>query len=691
MKSWKPLFFGLLGVSLLCAAHAQEAPSTREGKEFTVYHGVKVPDPYRWLEEANSPEVKAWIEAQNRHTEAVATTYPKRDQLVKRIGELSLTAPSRYSPRIAGDKLLFMRESPPAPQPVLVGQDWPGGEERVLVDTNKSEHPSAITEFWPSPSGRYVAYGTAVGGSELTTIFFVDVTTGTTLKDTLPDAGGGTTPPSLVWDSDEGGVTYVKLPKGELFNASLYHHTLGQSASDDTEAFGQGLSRVAEWELSASKDGKTAAAMVHFGDGAPYRLYMRNGQGTWKSVLGPAADIRGGGKWIGDRILVTSFKDAPRGRVWSVSAQGRTNEVVAQGQWAIKKVNPIAGGVLVNRVWGADQRVEHWSLEGRLIRVLDLPQQGIAVGAIASSSSNDKALLTLSGWTLPRRWVSYDGTSGEVKTVFELEPAGDYSDIVTTQTEAVSQDGTRIPLSILHHKSVKPSGDNPTILYAYGGFGVVKAPTFLGANLAWLERGGVYVVANIRGGREYGEPWHQAGMKTNKQNCFDDFYACAQALFEAGWTNPDKLGIMGGSNGGLLVGASLIQHPETYRAVVGLVGIYDCFGHESFANGQYNIPEFGTKTRPEEFRAIHAYSPIHNIKQGAKYPAVLLQTGENDLRVAPWQSRKFAAALQKATGSKHPVVVLTQRNAGHGQGASFSQKVGKTALALAFFAQELGL
>lgn len=672
-----------------------QAPPTPVGNDSTTYHGVTVPDPYRWLEEADSPQVKDWIRAQNEYTEEVVSRYPGGAALAERIGELSLTAPSRYSPRIAGNTLLFMRETPPLPQPVLVGQDWPEGEEKVLVDTNKAEHPSAITEFWPSPSGRYVAYGTAVGGSELTTIFFVDVTTGETLKDVLPDAGGGTTPPALVWDGDEKGVTYVKLPEGEagqasLFHASLYHHTLGQAAKDDTPAFGQGLSRVAEWELSSNKSGSVAAAMVHFGDGAPYRLYMRSGK-TWSKVLGPEANIRGGGKWLGDQILVVSFQDAARGKILAVSPDGIQETLLEQGQWAIKGAYPIADGILVNRVWGPDQRLEHWNLKGELVRVLDLPQSGVGYGAIASSQSSSKALITYSGWTTPMNWVSYDGESGAVETLFSLEPAGDYSQVRVTRGEAVSQDGTRIPLSILHLAEVKPNGDNPTILYGYGGFGVIKAPTFLGSTLAWLERGGVYVVANIRGGREYGEPWHQAGMQTRKQNCFDDFYAASRALVESGWTRPEKLGIMGGSNGGLLVGASLVQHPEAFRAVVGLVGIYDCFGHESFPNGQYNIPEYGTKTQPDQFKAIHAYSPIHNLKAGTNYPALLLQTGENDLRVAPWQSRKFAAAVQAATASSHPVVVLTQQNAGHGQGASFSQKVGKTALALTFLAQELGV
>ena len=670
------------------AVLAQEAPATRKGDESKTYHGVKVPEPYHWLEAAEDPEVKAWIEAQNAYAEGQLSAYPGREAMATRITELALTAPTRTSPELARKTLLFMKDSPPAPQPVLMAQAWPGGEEKVVVDTNADENPSAIAHFWPSPSGRYVAYGTAVGGSELITIFFVEVATGKKLGDVLTNAGGGTTPASLAWDPDEKGVTYVRLPEGSLFDASLYHHELGAEPTKDTAAYGQGFSPIAEWDLSAS--GNHLAALVHKGDGAPTEVAFR-GPGGWKMALDESFDVRGGGRWLGDRLLVVSYQGAPRGKVLAVSPDGTTQTVVPQGEWAVKDVYPIEGGVLVARVWGPDQAVEHWSADGKLVRKVPLPATGIGLGTIASSSSSKDALLTYRGWKVPERWVNYDGATGKLDTVWELKPVGDYGSIEVTRLEATSKDGSKVPISVLHHKSVTPNGKRPTILYAYGGFGVLQQPNFLGSTLAWLERGGVYAVANIRGGGEFGEPWHQGGMKTRKQNCFDDFYACAQALEKAGWTNPDKLGIMGGSNGGLLVGASLVQHPKAFEAVVGLVGVYDSLGHERFPNGTYNVPEYGDSKVKSEFEAVLAYSPLQNVKEGTSYPAVLLQTGENDLRVAPWQTRKFGAALQDATTSGEPVLLVTQTNAGHGAGASFSQKVGKTALALSFMAQQLGL
>ena len=669
---------------------AQQQPTTKTVPHSKSYHGISVPDPYHWLQSSKDPAVKTWIEAQNRYAESELAKYSGRESLAKRITELSLTAATRTSPRMAGQTLLFMKDAPPAAQPVLVSQVWPGGAEKVLVDTNKDKNPSAVTDFWPSPSGKYVAYGTAVGGSELTTIFFVETSTGKRLADVLPQAAGGTTPAALVWDADEKGVTYVRLPQGSLFDASLYHHTLGTDRKKDRPAFGQGISKVAEWELSGSDSGDQAAALVHFGDGAPYQVALRNSQG-WKLVVDESWDVRAGGHWLGDNLLLVRYGKASRGEVVLLGSDGQAKVLVPQGQWAINSVYPIKDGVLIARVWGAEQRLEHWSRDGRFLRVVGLPSTEIGLGTIASSDTSNEALITYRGWTSPERWLSYNGESGKTSTVFEVPPVGDYRDIVVHRTEAVSKDGTRVPLTILHHRFVTPTGDRPTILYGYGGFGILQQPNFLGSTLAWLERGGVYAVANLRGGGELGDPWHQGGIKTRKQNVFDDFYACSLALREAGWTNPDKLGIMGGSNGGLLVAASAIQHPEAFKAVVGLVGVYDSLGHETFPNGTYNIPEFGNTAIKEEFQAILAYSPLQNVKAGTAYPAMLLQTGENDLRVAPWQTWKYGAAMQAATSSGKPVLMVTQTNAGHGQGASFSQKVGKTALALSFMAQHLGL
>ena len=679
-------------------------PPTPKHDVTASFFGQVVHDPYRWLEDAPAPAVKQWIAAQNAYTEKVMGGFPDAKAIAKRVGELALTSTQQFSPEIVGGTLFYLRQTPPQPQAELVVAKWPGGKPKVLVDPNGAHGSIAITGYWPSPNAEYVAYGTAEGGNEETTVRFVDVATGETLPDALRYAGGGTTPQALVWDADGKGMTYVRLPlpagtSGSVsqFDAALYHHVLGTQASADTLEFGRGLSKVAEYTLLGSADGQHAAALLHYGDGAPDAVYLRNGGGAWKLALGTEADVRAafevnqGAAWDGDRLLVIAYQNAPRGKLLALDADGKSTLLVPQGDWAMHSVAPVEDGFLIVEVRGPDWRVQQYSNNGKFVRTAPLPKTGIGIGTIASSARSDRALISYSGWTIPSRWAEYDATHGTLKTVFEVKPAADYSGVVSYRLDAISKDGTKIPVTVIAMRSMAPNGRRPTILYGYGGFGICTAPRFLGSTLAWLERGGVYAVANIRGGGEYGEGWHADGMLAKKQNGFDDFYAAAQALVQHHWTDPAHLGILGGSNGGLLMGAALTQHPSEYRAVVSLVGIYDMLRAELWPNGQYNVSEYGTVTKKPDFEWLRAYSPLQNVKPHTAYPAVLLITGVNDPRVAPWQSRKFAAALQAATTSSDPVLLLTRMNEGHGVTASFSQRVGNAAAAMAFFAQELGL
>lgn len=693
-------------VSSIDTGHPPPAipPATPRDEVTDTYHGVVVHDPYRWLEEADAPAVKRWIDAQNAYTEQTMDGFKDARAIAVRVGKLALTSTEQSSPEIAGHTLFYMRQTPPQPQAVLVAQGWPHGAPKVLVDPNTAHGSVAITGYWPSPDGRYVAYGTAEGGNEATTIRFVDVDSGKTLADALPYAGGGTTPQALVWDAGGNGVTYVRLPlpgtvpvDQSQFNAALYHHELGTGAGDDSLEFGKDLSPVAEYTLLGSANGQHAVALLHYGDGNPDAIYLRSGAGHWKLALGTAADVRAasevsdGAAWDGDRLLVIAYGDAPRGKLLALSAGGKSTLLVKQGEWAMHAVAPIKDGFLITEVRGPSWRVQQYAADGKLLRTVPLPKSGIGVGTIASSADSDHALISYSGWTVPSRWAEYDATRGILETVFDVEPAADYSGIVSYRLEATSKDGTRVPVTVLAMKGVKPDGRRPAILYGYGGYGITVAPRFVGPNLAWLERGGVYAVANIRGGGEYGEGWHADGMLGKKQNDFDDFYAAAQALIAHHWTDRAHLGILGGSNGGLLMGAALTQHPAEYRAVVSEVGIYDMLRSERSPNGRYNVSEYGTVRQAADFKWLYAYSPLQHVRKGTAYPAVLLITGVNDPRVAPWQSRKFAAALQAATTSQRPILLLTRMNEGHGVTASFSQRVGNTAAALGFFAQELGL
>jgi prolyl oligopeptidase len=685
------------------APPAGSPPATPQHDVIETYHGVPVHDPYRWLEEADAPAVKQWIDAQNTYTEAVLTGFAEREAIAKRVGELALTSTQRSDPKIAGGVLFYLRQTPPQPQPVLVAEGWPGGEAKVLVDPNAANGAVAISDYWPSPDGKRLAYATSEGGTEYTSIHFVDVANTRVAEDALPHAGGGTSPEALAWDADGRGVTYARLPlPGTVpaadaeFNAQLYHHAFGTPASADTEALGKGFSRIAEYLLMSSAYGGHAAALVYYGDGEPEAVYLRK-EGAWRKVLGTEAQIRAaesgvnGAGWDGERLLVISYQDAPRGKLLALDGDGHARVLVPEQDWAMDGVAVVRNGFLLREVSGPDWRVRQFSTDGRPVRTVPLPKTGVGIGTIASDPDSAIALISYAGWSLPTRWDKYDADSGTLATVFEVKPAADYSQLRTYRLNAKSADGTTIPVTVVALANVQPDGHRPAYLNAYGGYGISVAPRFMGTTLAWLERGGVYALANIRGGGEYGDGWHQGGRRGTKQHCFDDFHAAAQALVSSHWTDVAHLGIAGGSNGGLLMGAALTQHPGDYRAVVSFVGIYDMLRWELWPNGEYNTREFGTVKRREEFDWLRAYSPLQRVQPGTAYPAVLLITGENDPRVAPWQSRKFAAALQRANTSQRPILLLTRRNEGHGVTSSFSQRVGNAGAMLAFFAEELDL
>ncbi|GAC1510793.1 MAG: hypothetical protein NVS1B6_17530 [Steroidobacteraceae bacterium] len=381
----------------------------------------------------------------------------------------------------------------------------------------------------------------------------------------------------------------------------------------------------------------------------------------------------------------------PKGRV--VALQGATSRpIVPQGDWAMRSLASVKDGFLVTEVSGADWRVAHYAADGRFIRVVPLPQHGIGIGEVVADAGSSDALITYDGWTIPERWVRYNALTGVVSTpIFAMRPSADYSHVRFKILYAISKDGSRVPVTVLYKDGTTNNGKAPALLTAYGGYGLTTAPGFIGSELAWLERGGVFAVANIRGGGEYGEAWHLNGALTKKQNDYDDFAACARLMLASGWSAPGRLGIVGGSNGGLLMGAALTQHPELYRAVVSFAGIYDMLRVELTPNGRFNVSEFGTVKDQAQFRALYDYSPYHNVRPGVRYPAVLMIAGENDPRVSPWQSRKMIARLQAASTSGYPVILLTRRSAGHGIGASFSQRLGDRGAEYIFFAEQLGL
>lgn len=657
----------------------------------SVFFGQTVSDPYRWLENAHSARTQKWIDAQNARAERAVDAYAGNDRVAQRVRKLAITGVQRFAPQVAGSMLFSMREQPPQPQPVLVVQKFPDGPQRVVLNPARLGPAVSIDYVWPAPSGRLLAVGASSGGSESTTVHVVD-SSGRLFADALGPAGGGTTSPVVAWDADSRGFTYGRLPSnGSQFNIKLYHHVVGTPQSRDTLAL-PALSPIAEYELLTSSDAREAAALVQFGDGSFKRVYRRTGT-KWRLVDGSQAGIVSGA-FAGRHLLVVATAGTPNGRIAQAGSDGRLRTVLPeQTDWAMHDLSPIRGGFLLTESWGTRWRIQQYDDAGRFIRTVGLPRTGIGIDGIASADSQNRAIIAYSGWTGPAsRWELYDAKNGTLRTIYdERVPSSGYRNVRTRELTAISKDGTRVPVTVLALATTPQNGTAPAILTGYGGFDISTAPHFIGANLAWLEMGGVLAVANIRGGAEFGESWHQHGMLAQKQHVFDDFYAAAQALTRAKWTNTSRLGIEGGSNGGLLVGAALVEHPREYRAVVGFAGIYDMLRHHLFPNGAYNVTEYGSTADPAQFRALYAYSPYHHVRKGTPYPAVLLATSENDPRVAPWQSWKFGAALQAATSSKRPILVLTHRSGGHGHGASFAQHVGNQAIELSFFASQLGV
>lgn len=720
----------LLVASSSRSAVVQAPPRTPQADVTTTYWGVSVHDPYRWLEDGSSPRVSAWIDAQNKYADGVLAAYAGRDRIVKRLRQLSITGPQQFFPRLVAGTLFFLREVPPQAQPVLVEQPWPSGPQRVLVDTNGHGGLTSIEGFWPSMDGRYVAYVTQEAGAESTTMRVVDTRNAAKIADTLGRVGGGTSPDTLAWDADMRGFVYTRVPAPgsvpagqEFFHSVLYHHVLGTLQSADVVAIRGSFSPVAEWTALNSEDGRHAAAFVHYGDGSHNYVFLRNASGKWVQTLKPAAGALTGddetlittAAFVGDKFYVILTGGSPKGRIVAVDAGGghagsgnagpgsnvsdrptfitsAPRTIVPEGDWAMRFMAPIKGGFLVAEVNGADWRVRHFSSDGALIRTVALPQRGIGIDDLVAATGSNEALISYSGWTIPSRWVRYDADTGSLSApIFALRPAADYSSIRFKVINAISKDGSRVPVTVLYKQGTLDNGTAPGILTAYGGYGITTAPGFIGSVLAWLERGGVYAVANIRGGGEFGESWHLNGNLTKKQNDYDDFAACARLLLASGWVARGHLGIEGGSNGGLLMGAALTQHPELYRAVVSFAGIYDMLRVELTPNGEFNVSEYGSVQDPTQFYALYGYSPYHRVRSDVAYPAVLMIAGENDPRVAPWQSRKIIARLQAGSSSGYPVILLTRRAAGHGIGASFSQRLGDRGAEYIFFAQQLGL
>lgn len=685
---------------------AERAPETPKKPAPTEYHGVTVEDPYQWLENDEDPQVKTWSNAQNQRTRQYLDKLPDRAAIEKQLTDwYAKTSPSYFSLVSRPGILFAMKFQPPKQQPLLVTLASANDlkSEKVVLDPNvlDTQGKTAIDWFEPSLDGKHVAVSLSKGGSEDGTLHFYETATGKALADTIahvqyPTAGG-----SAAWNADGTGVYYTRFPrKGERPDADLnfyqqiYFHKFGTPDTEDTYSIGKDFPRIAEIALEGSRDGKYVLATVANGDGGDFAHYLLGPDGTWKQITQFSDQIKVARLGRDNALYLLSRADAPRGKILrlplDVPELKNAAEIVAAGDPVIEHIVPGTDALYVGDLLGGPSQIRRFDLNGKNEMLVPVPQVSAVQEMLALEDGS--LLFRAVSYTEPAAWFHCPNEKTEpTKTALRSTSPVSFADIEVTREFATSKDGTKIPLNILFRKGLKREGQNPTLLYGYGGYGISLSPNFDFTRRLWFDRGGVYVVANVRGGGEFGEEWHKAGNLTKKQNVFDDFAAAAEYLVKENYTRPEKLAMQGGSNGGLLMGAMITQYPDLMRAVVSQVGIYDMLRVELAPNGAFNVTEFGTVKDPEQFKALYAYSPYHHVLDGKKYPSILMMTGANDGRVAPYHSRKMTARLIEANKSGNPILLRTSSSAGHGIGTALGERVKQLADIYAFFFAQLGM
>jgi prolyl oligopeptidase len=666
----------------------------------TTYHGVAVTEDYRWLEDSTSPETTAWTEAQQTRTRAYLDAIPWRPALRARVEELLREDSTAYSSLAGGGELVFaLKEQRPRQRPMLVAltdlDDL--GTERVVLDPVEVDPSGETTIDWfvPSPDGSRVAVSLSEHGSEDGTLHVYDVASGEHTGEPIPHVNvmGG----SMAWRHDGAALWYTLPADPAGFQQRVWFRDLepGTDTVDLTGPFAE--PRISENFLSSSPGGRWVMDRVQKGDGGEWQILLRSQDetvGWWQVADIPDSCIQA---VLGDDALyLLSRRGAPHGQVLRLALEpgvtvADAETLVPAGDRSIDDVAVTADTLWVVDLDGGPQHVRRFDLSGSELPPVDVPpvsSVSFFFARLARLRPDLVAWMNTSFTDPGTWWIAPDG--GEPRpTGLRTTTSVDLSGYRVTREMATSKDGTLVPISVIAAPDTPRDGSAPALLVAYGGYGISLVPRFDPERLLWLEQGGVYAVANIRGGGEYGEEWHQGGRLTTKQNCFDDFIACAEHLTSEGYTSHDRLAILGGSNGGLLMGAVLTQRPDLARAVVAAVPVLDSLRAETATNGVFNTTEFGTVEDPEQFAALMAYSPYHHVEDQTSYPAVLLTAGEHDTRVEAWHAKKMTARLQAATRSEHPVL-LRMEAGGHLDG-SLDQRVEESTDIHCFLFDQLGI
>lgn len=676
------------------------APQVRTVDQVDDFFGTKVADPYRWMEDESLPEMRAFIDAQNARTRAYIDS-PQRDAMKARLTELYNYA-RQTTPGRRGKFAFYSTNSGLQNQNVFHVTEKIGEPGRVLIDPNKLSEDGTVSLGGTSYSkdGSLMTYGLAQSGSDHSEIRVKNVATGEDLPDVLPPARQGVS----AWKHDNSGFYYSKFPKTtehgraeQAFNHKIYFHKLGTPVEQDVLVYERPEDKEMSFNIDITEDGKYELLYINRGTKRQNRLYWReaNSNSEWNKLIDNEDHDYRVIENDGPVMYVWTTNNAPRGRLVAIdltkSDEANWKEILPQTKDVLGSVNLVNEKFIVSYMRDAQEVLQIHNKDGSLDRAVELPTVG-SVGGVSAERENTDFFYTFTSYTYPTTTFWYDLKTNTQKVFFAPDVKFTPGDFETKQAFATSKDGTKVPVFITYKKGIKLDGSNPTLLGGYGGFNSSTTPGFSSSRIAWLEKGGVYAQACMRGGGEYGEAWHKAGMHEKKQNVFDDFHAAAKLLISEGYTSSKKLGIQGGSNGGLLVAACMLQEPALYGAVICQVPVADMLRYHKLGIGRFWTVEYGNANESaEQFKYLYAYSPLHNVKSGMTYPPILITTGEGDNRVVPAHSYKFAAALQANASGTNPILLRVESKAGHGGGKPTSKILDEVADVYAFLMKTFGM
>ncbi|HYQ89902.1 MAG TPA: prolyl oligopeptidase family serine peptidase [Candidatus Binatia bacterium] len=697
----------LLSTPALATDPAGLPPKSKAPKhEVTnTYWGVTVPDGYQYMENLKDPIASRWAKGQDRYTRAWLDSHPERKAILDRVVALTHSeSPDYYGGSYDNGTYFFLKEQPPKEQPFLIAMTsvMDVKTERTIVDPNALDSSGGLSiDFYaPSRDGRYVAVSLSKNGTEDGTLHLYQAASGTPLPDVIPGVNGGTAGGSAAWNADESGLYYTRYPHGgerppeDLpFYQQIYFHKLGTPISEDTYVLGKEFPKIAEVLLSTSRDGRYVLADVSNGDGGEHGYWLLSPGGAWTQFARFEDKIIEATFGLDNALYLISREDAPRKKILRLPLEfpdlHHAAVIVPQGDNAIEFCTPTESRLYVTEMAGGPTQMRVYDLHGRELGLVTMPEISLLNGAVRTSG--DEVLVRSQSYTRPPAYYKYGPgrETMQVTALAQTSPA-DFSDCEVRREFADAFDGTKLPVNIILRKGTKLDGQAPAILYGYGSYGLSEQPYFQPDLKLWLEQGGIYVDASIRGGGEYGDAWHDAARLGTKRISMDDFAACARYLVEKGYTSKEKLAIEGGSAGGLLVYGTLVHYPDFMQAAVAHVGYGDVLRTERSPNGEFNTTEFGTVKDSVQFRGMYGYSPYHHVQDKKTYPSVLALTGMNDPRVPAWETFKMVARLQ-ATGSKNPVLMRVSYEAGHGIQTALSERDEQTADVMMFLFDRLGV